>query len=67
MVAGTASNNRYHWYRNGQWVETSNENFYVVTRAGDYYCRVTNSIATDLNLQSQGVHFDHNKYLNRLI
>jgi len=61
MPAGNAPNNQYHWYRNGQWQETSTENFYIVTRAGDYNCRVTNEVASDLNLQSKSVHFDHNK------
>lgn len=61
MSAGTSTNIRYHWYRNGQWVETSTENFYIVTQAGDYYCSATNSAATNLNLQSKSIHFDHNK------
>ena len=61
MPAGNSPNNRYHWYRNGQWQETSTENSYVVTRAGDYHCNVTNEAAQDLNLQSKSVHFDHNK------
>ncbi len=61
MSAGDSENIRYHWYRNGQWIETSTENFYIVTRAGDYYCRATNSAAAELNLQSKSVHFDHNK------
>ncbi len=61
MAAGNSPSNRYHWYRNGQWQETSTENFYIVTRAGDYHCSVTNEAASDLNLQSKSVHFDHNK------
>ena len=61
MSAGDSPNNRYHWYRNGQWVETSMEDFYIVTRAGDYHCSVTNEEVSDLSLQSKSVHFDHNK------
>ncbi len=50
-AGGTLNNNTYHWYKDGVKVaEIINDSTLNLVGAGNYICRVNNSIVTDLTL-----------------
>lgn len=55
-AGGTLSNNTYKWYKNGILVQTkTGDSSFTTTGAGTYYATVTNSIVTNLTLQSDSL------------
>ncbi|MCP4109089.1 MAG: hypothetical protein GY749_26765, partial [Desulfobacteraceae bacterium] len=53
--------NQYQWYKDGTAIPDATDSSYTITsvssdHAGDYTCEITNSVATDLTMQSQPIH-----------
>jgi Leucine-rich repeat (LRR) protein len=57
-AGGTLSNNTYKWYKDGSLVSTINgDSTFAPTASGVYYAEVTNSVATELTLTSDTIHY----------
>jgi len=43
LTASSGQNYAYQWYKNGDDISGANDNYYVATTSGDYYCMIYNS------------------------
>jgi len=58
IINGIAS--EYKWYKNGKLIEEANSSIYSAITPGNYYCKITNTVFSDLILTTNTVRLQIN-------
>ncbi len=60
-AGGTLANNTYRWYKDDTTnlvIQQEGDNIFEPTESGIYFCEITNSIATELTLNTNAIEFE---------